>query len=73
MAKKATAKRSNAKTIPPKKTVEERKDKRRAVTLYLDPEITKRLKRVALDRDTNAYELAEIAIEAWLNIEEKKQ
>jgi hypothetical protein len=39
---------------PPK-----RKDGRRPLLVYLDPALIKKLKRLALDRDQNVYEVVE--------------
>lgn len=66
------AKRDNPKTETSKSGPSERPDGRRAVLLYMKPEITKRLKRVALDKDVTAYELAELVIDAYLRKAEKK-
>jgi hypothetical protein len=63
------AKQTGANRPDLKKQPTSRSDGRRAVTLYLDPDLMKRLKRLALDRDTTAYELAEVAISAWLDSE----
>jgi len=43
-----------------------RSDGRKALLLYLKPEITLGLKRAALDESRPAYELAEEAIRDWL-------
>ena len=47
---------SESATIPkPSK----RKDGRRPLLVYLDPALIKNLKRLALDRDQNVYEIVE--------------
>jgi hypothetical protein len=43
----------------------QRADGRRALLLYLRPELIKRLKVMALDVDRHAYELAEEALSSW--------
>lgn len=43
-----------------------RSDGRKALLLYMKPEITLSLKRAALDASRPAYELAEEAIKDWL-------
>jgi hypothetical protein len=49
-----------------------RVDGRRQVLLYMKPEIIRALKRVALDEDVTAYELAETAIAEFLKDHHKK-
>lgn len=44
-----------------------RKDGGRTISLYLKPEIIKRLTKAALDKDRHAYEIAEEAISTWLD------
>ena len=43
-----------------------RKDGRKAVLIYLTPEIARALRIAAVEADTHAYLLAEAAIVAWL-------
>ena len=43
-----------------------RPDGRRALLVYLRPDVIKRLKVAALEDDRPAYELAEEALSAWL-------
>lgn len=43
-----------------------RSDGRRALLVYLDPDVIKRLKKAALDEDRNAYEITEEAVREWL-------
>lgn len=45
---------------------EGRPDGRRAFLSYVDPEIIKALKMAALERDTPAYEIVEVALAEWL-------
>jgi hypothetical protein len=44
----------------------QRSDGRKALLIYLKPEVTLSLKRAALDAGRPAYELAEEAIKDWL-------
>jgi phage FluMu gp28-like protein len=48
-----------------------RKDGRRQVLLYIKPEVTKALKKAALDEERNAYEIAEDAIVDYLKRKRK--
>ena len=41
-----------------------RKDGRRPLLVYLDPELIKTLKKLALDRDQNVYEVVEAMLSA---------
>lgn len=43
-----------------------RADGRKSLLVYLNPEIIKELKKVALDEDRTAYEITEEAVSAWL-------
>lgn len=43
-----------------------RADGRRQLLVYLDPELIKGLKRVALDEDVHVYEIVEEAAREWL-------
>jgi hypothetical protein len=43
-----------------------RPDGRRALLVYLRPDVIKRLKVAALDEDRPAYELTEEAVSEWL-------
>jgi hypothetical protein len=58
----------------PKKNTEGRvrADGRRQVLLYMKPDLIRALKRQALDDDVTAYELAETAIEEFLNNPRKR-
>lgn len=53
--------------------VRTRTDGRRQLLLYLDPELIKELKRVALDADRPAYEIAEEAIRDFLRSRKRKK
>ena len=53
--------------------VRARADGRRQLLLYLDPELIKELKRVALDADLPAYEIAEEAIREFLRSRKRKK
>lgn len=44
-----------------------RPDGRRPLLVYMRPTIIKQLKKVALDEDRNAYEIAEEAVRQWLS------
>jgi hypothetical protein len=48
-----------------------RSDGRKALLLYLKPEVTLALKKAALDAGKPAYELAEEAIMEWLKRQKK--
>lgn len=50
-----------------------RPDGRRALLVYLKPEIIKNLKRAGLDEERPAYEIAEEAIQEWLKKRGSKQ
>jgi hypothetical protein len=50
-----------------------RPDGRRQLLLYLDPEVIKELKRVALDSDKPAYEIAEEAIREFLRTRKRRK
>jgi hypothetical protein len=43
-----------------------RTDGRKSLLIYLDEVVIKQLKKVALDQDRHAYEIAEEAIKQWL-------
>jgi hypothetical protein len=60
----------NAKTA---KTAEvtQRSDGRKALLVYLKPEVTLNLKRAALEAGQPAYELVEEAIKDWLKRQKK--
>ncbi len=44
-----------------------RTDGRRTLLVYLDSELIKNLKKVALDEEKNVYEIVEEATRAWLS------
>src|ERR1700752_5339305 len=50
-----------------------RTDGRRQLLLYLDPELIKELKRMALDSDQPAYEVAEEAIREFLRSRKRQK
>jgi hypothetical protein len=43
-----------------------RKDGRRQLLVYLDPELIKKLKKAAIDDDRNVYEIVEDSARDWL-------
>jgi hypothetical protein len=53
--------------------VRSRRDGRRQLLLYMDPEVIKELKRAALDTDRPAYEIAEEAIREFLKTKKRKK
>ena len=55
------------------KPIRVRKDGRRQLLVYLDPELIKSLKRVALDDEVNVYEIVEEASRNWLESRRKSQ
>jgi hypothetical protein len=55
-----------AKSLSAKPRGRSRTDGRKSLLIYLDEDVIKQLKRVALDQDRHAYELAEDAIRQWL-------
>ena len=48
-----------------------RADGRKALLVYLRPDVIKRLKVAALDENRPAYELTEEAVSEWLTTREK--
>ena len=50
-----------------------RQDGRKSLLVYLDAELIKELKKVALDDGRNAYEIVEEAAREWLARRDKKQ
>lgn len=48
-------------------TARMRADGRRPLLVYLDQEIIKQLKKVALDQERTAYEITEEAVREWLS------
>jgi hypothetical protein len=56
----------NAKQAKPDDASNKRSDGRKALLVYLKPEVTLNLKRAALEAGQPAYELAEEAIKEWL-------
>lgn len=49
-----------------KTSVRTRSDGRRSLLVYLDADLIKVLKKTALDKDKNAYEIVEDAVRDWL-------
>jgi hypothetical protein len=56
-----------ANSSPAKTHGRKRTDGRKSLLIYLDEDVIKQLKRVALDQDRHAYEIAEEAIRQWLS------
>jgi hypothetical protein len=56
------AKSSSAKAHGRKRT-----DGRKSLLIYLDEDVIKQVKKIALDQDRHAYEIAEEAIRQWLS------
>jgi hypothetical protein len=54
--------RSQAGTKP----IRVRKDGKRQMLVYLDPALIKTLKKTALDRDVNLYDIVDEATRDWL-------
>jgi hypothetical protein len=46
---------------------------RRQLLIYIDPELVKDVKRLAIDRDTNASSLIELAVREWVERQAKKK
>jgi len=44
-----------------------RKDGRKPLLVYMDPDLIKQLKRVAVDEEITAYEIVEDAVRSWLH------
>jgi len=49
-----------------------REDGRRQLLVYLDPDLIKCLKRVALDEEIHVYEIVEEAARDWLRRKEER-
>ncbi|WP_442754268.1 hypothetical protein ACNHKD_14910 [Methylocystis sp. JAN1] len=49
-----------------KTTIRVRTDGRKSLLVYLDADLIKELKKVALDDERNAYEIVEDAVRSWL-------
>jgi hypothetical protein len=54
------------------KPIRVRKDGRRQMLVYLDPELIKTLKKTALDQDVNLYDIVDQAARDWLERHRKK-
>lgn len=50
-----------------------RADGRRPLLVYLDQDVIKRLKKLALDEDKTAYEITEEALREWLITHKKSK
>lgn len=48
------------------KPIRKRADGRRALLVYLDGDLIKRLKKLAVDEDCNVYDIVEKATRDWL-------
>jgi len=48
-----------------------RKDGRKALLVYMRPDLIKQVKRAALDGETTAYAIVEQAVGNWLNAEKR--
>lgn len=57
----------------PKPADRARADGRKPFLSYLNADLIKELKKAALDDDTNAYEIVEEAVRAWLARRAKKK
>jgi hypothetical protein len=56
-----------------KTAIRTRADGRRSLLVYLDHEVIKQLKKVALDEDRPAYEITEEAVREWLATHKSSQ
>lgn len=54
------------------KPIRVRKDGKRQLLVYLDPELIKSLKKTALDQDVNVYDIVDEAAREWLGRHTKK-
>ena len=68
---RATTKSGDPKA-PVSKAPRPRPDGRRTLLVYLDGDLIKNLKKVALDDERNAYEIVEEAVVDWLARRSKK-
>lgn len=50
----------------PRSDTRGRTDGRKALLIYLNQDVIKRLKKAAVDSDKHAYEIAEEAVRQWL-------
>lgn len=48
------------------KPIRKRADGRKALLVYLDEDLIKRLKKLAVDEDCNVYDIVEEATQEWL-------
>jgi hypothetical protein len=61
-----------AKNQTAKKPIRVRKDGRRQLLVYLEPELIKTLKKAAVDHDVNVYDIVDEATREWLGRHTKK-
>ena len=54
------------------KPIRVRKDGKRQMLVYLDEELIKTLKKTAVDRDVNVYDIVDEATREWLGRHYKK-
>jgi hypothetical protein len=50
-----------------------RTDGRKSLLVYLQPDVIKQLKKAALDQETTAYEITEVALREWLVSHRKRR
>ena len=50
-----------------------RADGRKSLLVYLQPDVIKQLKKVALDQEKTAYEITELALREWLAGQRKRR
>jgi hypothetical protein len=56
-----------AKVQTGQKAIRVRKDGRKQLLVYLDAELIKTLKKIAVDQDVNVYDIVEEASQQWLD------
>ena len=56
-----------AKVQTGQKAIRVRKDGRRQLLVYVDAELIKTLKKIAVDREVNVYDIVEEACQQWLD------
>lgn len=54
------------------KPIRKRADGRKALLVYMDEDLIKRIKKFAVDEDCNVYDIVEEAARAWLSTKTKK-
>jgi len=50
----------------------DRSDGRRPLLVYMEPDLVKNLKKIALDEDRTAYEIVEEAVKDWMDARARK-